>query len=154
MGNRGYDLAWGSVLRSLTWSHKVLDKVSGGRLGKHFPGGQQVVWITTLGRKSGEWRRNPLLAVREDGDPSKPWLITGSNAGQAAVPAWVFNLRSHDRGTIEVEGRLSDAVFTEATGDDRDRLYRQLTQIWKSYEMYERHAGREIPVFRVAELPK
>ena len=154
MGNRGYDLAWGSVLRSLTWSHKVLDSVSGGRLGKRFPGGQQVVWITTLGRKSGEWRRNPLLAVHEDGDPAKPWLITGSNAGQAAVPAWVFNLRAHDRGTVEVDGQVREAVFTEATGEDRDRLYRQLTEIWKSYEMYERHAGREIPVFRVAEQPE
>ncbi len=152
MGSRGYDLAWGSVLRTLTWSHKILDRVSGGRLGKHFPGGQQVVWITTLGRKSGEWRRNPLLATHEDDDPSKPWLITGSNAGQAAIPAWVFNLRSHDRGTIEVDGVAQDAQFTEVTGEERDRLYAQLIEIWSAYSTYERHAGREIPVFRVTPV--
>lgn len=151
MGSRGYDIVWGSVLRSLTWSHKRLDRVSGGRLGRHFPGGQQVVWITTLGRKSGQWRRTPLLAVHEDGDRSKPWIITGSNAGQSAVPAWVFNVRSHDRGSIEVDGTLHEATFTEATGADRDRLYAQLTEIWSQYAKYERHAGREIPVFRVAK---
>ncbi len=151
MGNRRYDLVWGSVLRTTTWSHKVLHRVSGGRLGRHFPGGQQVVWITTLGRKSGQLRRNPLLAVRENSDPSMPWLITGSNAGQSAVPAWVYNVRSHDRGTIEVDGTVHDATFAEATGEDRDRLYAQLVEIWSAYAKYEEHAGREIPVFRVVE---
>lgn len=152
MGSRSYDLAWGSLLRTVTWSHKTLDRVSGGRLGKHFPGGRQVVWITTLGRKSGQWRRTPLLAVHEDGDPAKPWLVAGSNVGQAAVPAWVLNLRAHDRGTVEVAGVVRDAVFEEAIGEERDRLYRQLVAMWSSYEMYERHAGREIPVFRVTAL--
>lgn len=149
MGSRGYDLVWGSMLRTVTWSHKILDRASGGRLGKHFPGGQQVVWITTLGRKSGQWRRNPLLAVREDRDPGKPWLVAGSNVGQAATPAWVFNLRAHNKGTVEVEGVTHEALFTEATGEERNRLYQQLVAMWSSYGMYERHAGREIPVFRV-----
>jgi deazaflavin-dependent oxidoreductase (nitroreductase family) len=151
VGGRAYDLWWGTALRTTTRLHRVLDRVSRGRLGRRFPGGQQVVWITTLGRKSGEWRRNPLLAVREDGDPTKPWLVTGSNAGQAVTPGWVFNARAHDRGTIEVDGVVREAQFVEATGDDRARLYAQLARIWKSYELYERNAGREIPVFRVVE---
>jgi deazaflavin-dependent oxidoreductase (nitroreductase family) len=151
VGGRAYDLWWGTALRTTTRLHRVLDRVSRGRLGRRFPGGQQVVWITTLGRKSGEWRRNPLLAVREDEDPAKPWLVTGSNAGQAVTPGWVFNARAHDRGTIEVDGVVRDAQFVEAVGDDRARLYAQLARIWKSYELYERNAGREIPVFRVVE---
>ncbi len=75
-----------------------------------------MVWITTLGRKSGEWRRTPLLAVHEDGDPAKPWLVTGSNAGQAAMPGWVFNVRAHDEGTLEIEGTSVPVRFEEATG--------------------------------------
>jgi deazaflavin-dependent oxidoreductase (nitroreductase family) len=149
MGSRAYDLTWGTLLRTTTALHKVLDRVSGGRLGRRFPGGQQVVWITTLGRKSGEWRRTPLLAVHEDGDPAKPWLVTGSNAGQAATPAWVFNARAHDRGTIEVDGVVGEVRFEEAVGEDRARLYAQLVAIWSAYAMYEQNAGREIPVFRV-----
>lgn len=151
VGGRAYDLWWGTALRTTTRLHRILDRASGGRLGRRFPGGQQVVWITTRGRRSGEWRRTPLLAVREDGDPAKPWLVTGSNAGQAAVPGWVFNARDHDRGTVEVDGVLRDALFAEAVGAERARLYAQLARIWKSYELYERNAGREIPVFRVIE---
>ena len=152
MGSRTYDLTWGTLLRTTTVLHKVLDRVSGGRLGRRFPGGQQVVWITTLGRKSGEWRRTPLLAVHEDGDPSKPWLVTGSNAGQAAMPGWVFNVREHDRGTLEVDGVVSEVRFEEALGEDRARLYAQLVAIWSAYAMYEQNAGREIPVFRILPL--
>jgi deazaflavin-dependent oxidoreductase (nitroreductase family) len=151
VGNTAYDLVWGSTLRSLTWGHKILDRLSGGRLGHHFPGGQQIIWITTLGRKSGEWRRTPLMAVHEDDDPTKPWVITGSNAGQAAVPGWVFNVRAHDAGTVEVEGVATPARFVEVTGDERDALYEQLATIWSSYRMYERNAGRLIPVFRVMQ---
>lgn len=147
-----YDAVWGTILRSTTRVHKILDKVSGGRIGRRFPGGQQVVWITTLGRKSGEWRRNPLLAVHEDGDPAKPWLITGSNAGQAAVPGWVFNVREHDEGTMEIDGSSTPVRFVEATGEDRDRLYAQMTEIWSAYRQYEANAGRPIPVFRVTPL--
>ena len=154
MGNRGYDLLWGTTLRTTTRLHKVLDKVSGGRLGRRFPGGQQVVWITTLGRRSGEWRRTPLLAVREDGDPSKPWVVTGSNAGQATVPGWVFNVRAHDQGTLEVDGEATPARFEEAVGEDRDRLYAQLIEIWSAYRTYEENAGRPIPVFRVLPTPR
>lgn len=152
MGSKGYDAWWGFTLRTTTRLHKVLDRASGGRLGRRFVGGQQVIWITTLGRKSGEWRRNPLLAVREDNDPTKPWLVTGSNAGQAAIPGWVFNVRAHDEGTIEVDGITTPARFTEATGAERDRLYAQMAAMWSSYSLYERNAGREIPVFRVTLL--
>ncbi len=149
MGNRGYDLVWGTVLRTTTRGHRILHRASGGRLGRRFPGGQQVVWITTLGRKSGEWRRTPLLAVHEDDDPAKPWVVTGSNAGQSAVPGWVFNVRAHPEGTIEIDGVSSPATFTEVTGTERDDLYEQLARMWSSYRMYERNAGRPIPVFRV-----
>jgi deazaflavin-dependent oxidoreductase (nitroreductase family) len=152
MGSRGYDLVWGTLLRTTTVLHRILDRASGGRLGRRFPGGQQVVWITTLGRKSGEWRRTPLLAVREDGDPAKPWVVTGSNAGQSAVPGWVFNARAHAFGTLEVDGVTSEVRFEEVLGEERARLYAQLAEKWAAYAMYERHAGREIPVFRI--LPR
>ena len=148
-----YDLVWGTTLRITTRLHKVLDRVSSGRLGRRFPGGQQVVWITTLGRRTGQWRRTPLLALREGGDPSNPWVVTGSNAGQAVVPGWVFNVRAHDEVTLEVDGVAGPARFVEATGADRDLLYAQLVEMWPSYRTYEENAGRPIPVFRIVPLP-
>ncbi len=122
--------------------------MSGGRLGRHFPGGAQVVWITTLGRKSGEWRKTPLLAVPDSGG----WGIAGSNAGQEKIPGWVFNVRAHDQGRVEIDGEVSEAVFTEVHGEDAARIYSALGDSWSSYRMYERNIERDIPVFRVTKI--
>ncbi len=145
MNKRAYDMVWGSMLRTTTVLHKALDRVTGGRLGRRFPGGGHVVWITTLGRRSGEWRRTPLLAAPHDG----AWVITGSNAGQAEVPGWVFNVRDHAEGFVELDGVRHAAVFTEVVGEERAALYCKLIDLWSSYAMYERNAGRKIPVFLV-----
>lgn len=153
MGSRAYDLVWGTALRATTRAHRLLHRVSGGRLGRRFPGGSQVVWISTLGRRSGEWRRNPLLAVREDARPDAPWIVAGSNAGQETVPAWVHNARANPDGRVEIDGVVAAARFEEISGPERSRLYAQLVAVWSAYAMYERNAGREIPVFRIHLLP-
>ena len=148
MGSRGYDTWWGLTLRTTTGLHKVVDKLSGGRLLRRFPGGQQVIWITTLGRKSGRWRRTPLLAAPYEG----AWVITGSNAGQTQIPAWVFNVRARPTGSVEIDGTKTDCTFIEVTGPQRDLLYQELVAMWSAYAMYERNAGREIPVFLVQPI--
>jgi deazaflavin-dependent oxidoreductase (nitroreductase family) len=119
--------------------------VSGGRLGRRFPGGLTVVWVTTTGRRTGRERTTPLLAVPDGGD----WVVTGSNAGQEAVPAWVHNMRAHPQGRIEVDGVVSPAAFAEVAGPQKAELYERLAQGWSAYRMYARNAGRDIPVFRV-----
>ena len=146
---RTYDAVMGLVLRTTTRGHRVLHRVSGGRLGRRFPGGQRVVWITTLGRKSGTWRKSPLLSIREGDGADAPFVVTGSNAGQAKVPGWVFNARANPEGYVEIDGEHFRATFTEAVDADRDALYERLTSMWSAYATYEDHAGRYIPVFRV-----
>ena len=146
VGTRGYDLMWGTALRTTTRLHRIVDRLTRGRVWRRFPGGAQVVWITTLGRRSGEWRRTPLLAAPMG---SNQWVITGSNAGQEKVPAWVHNLRAHAQGQFELDGETSPATFTELSGTERDEAYARLVQIWKAYAMYEANAGRLIPVFRI-----
>ncbi len=157
MDKARYDLTMGLVLRNLTRGHRVLHRISGGRLGRHFPGGQQIVWVTTLGRRSGEWRTTPLLAVRDPaGDAESEeevWVVAGSNAGQAKVPGWVFNVRAQAVGWVRVGEQVRACRFAEATGADRDRLYAALTQDWRWFAGYERRAGRYIPVFRLLASP-
>src|SRR5664279_5633530 len=136
-----------AVLSSLTRGHRVLHRISAGRLGRHFPGGQQIVWISTLGRRTGTWRRTPLLAV-DDG--AGAYVVAGSNAGQARVPGWVFNIGAHPEGFLEVDGAHWRVRFCEATGADRDALYARLVASFGPFAGYARRAGRAIPVYRVA----
>ncbi len=148
MGSKAYDRLWGTALRTTTILHRAVYSLSGGKLGRHFPGGAQVVWITTRGRKSGEWRKTPLLAVPDSGG----WGIAGSNAGQEKIPGWVFNVREHNQGRIEIDGEVSEAEFTEVHGEEAARIYAGLGDTWSSYRMYERNIEREIPVFRVSKI--
>ena len=145
MGSKSYDAFWGSATRITTSAHKLVDRLTGGRFWRHFPGGAQVVWLTTTGRKSGQPRRTPLLAVR-DGDA---WVIAGSNAGQSKPPGWVFNVRANPAALLEVEGVKQVVTAIEAEGAERERLYGELIKNWRGYQMYERNAGRVIPVFRL-----
>lgn len=147
VGSRAYDLFWGTGLRATTIAHRVLDKVSGGRLMRRFPGGSQVVWITTLGRKSGQWRRTPLLGVPVDTAQFQGWGIAGSNAGQEKVPGWVFNVRANDRGQIQIDDDVFECTFTEVDGDLARDIYERLGNSWSSYRMYERNIKRSIPIF-------
>ena len=153
-----YDATMGLILRTLTRGHRVLYQVTGGRVGRRFPGGAVVVWITSLGRKSGVWRRNPLLGARDleyatthgVSVDRAPWIVAGSNAGQDVTPAWVFNVRAHNEGFLEVDGVHYLARFEEVTDhDERRRVYGLLTKIWSAFRTYEQWAQREIPVFRI-----
>jgi deazaflavin-dependent oxidoreductase (nitroreductase family) len=145
VGSKSYDLVWGTALRTTTHLHKFVYWASKGKLGRTFPGGAQVVWITTLGRKSGDWRSTPLLAVPMDDG----WGIAGSNAGQEKIPGWVFNVEAHDRGRISIDGNEIEAIFTRVEGELKERIYSGLISQWSAYDMYQRNIKREIPVFLV-----
>lgn len=110
-----------------------------------------MVWITTLGRKSGEWRRTPLLGVPVTTEQGSGWGIAGSNAGQEKVPGWVFNVREHSHGTIQIDDDVLDCTFTEVEGELARDIYERLGNSWSSYRMYERNIKRPIPIF-VAEI--
>ena len=75
------------------------------------------------------------------------WGIAGSNAGQEKVPGWMFNVREHNEGTIEIDGEILPCTFTEVMGDSARDIYERLINSWSSYRMYERNIKRDIPIF-------
>jgi F420H(2)-dependent quinone reductase len=145
-----YDPLTRSALTFVTATHKLLHRVTRGRIGKRFPGGGYVVWLTVTGRRSGEPRTVPLLGIRDGDGPDATWVVTGSNAGQTKAPAWVYNVRADPNGHLEVDGaKFAIRAEEVADPDERARLYRMLTGYWKSYASYARRTSREIPVFRL-----
>ncbi len=69
---------------------------------------ERLVLLTTTGRRSGERRTAPVMAVRFDGDP----LVIASNDGAARHPEWLLNLRADPHVTVEPP----DGAATEAVG--------------------------------------
>ena len=67
------------------------------------------------------------------------------------MPGWVFNVREHSQGTIQIDDDILECTFTEVGGDLARDIYRRLGNSWSSYRMYERNIKRSIPIF-VAEI--
>jgi F420H(2)-dependent quinone reductase len=77
-----------STLR-LRWRiHKLVWRLSGGRLGRKV-GGLPVLELTTTGRKSGEPRMILIWHITDSGGP----IIAGTNAGADYDPAQVLHQR-------------------------------------------------------------
>jgi F420H(2)-dependent quinone reductase len=121
---------------------RVLVPLTRGRLSMGF--GQQVGVLETIGAKSGERRRIPLLYIR-DGDRV---VLIASKGGNPKHPAWYWNLRKNPRVTfLGPRGVTGDYVAREAEGEERERLWDDAVDYYSGYTTYQgRTDGRRIPV--------
>src|SRR5690348_17443581 len=116
-------------------------RASGGRVGAR-QAGRDILLLTTVGRKSGQERTHALLFVRD----GERYVVCGSNFGDARHPAWYLNLRAHPTGTARIGPLTVPIVATEASGEERARLWKKLVAAWPGYERYQAGIERAIPV--------
>jgi deazaflavin-dependent oxidoreductase (nitroreductase family) len=105
--------------------------------------GQQVLLLETVGAKSGERRRTPLVYVTDDSHI----VLIASKAGAKRHPAWFHNLRANPRVKVLAPGRSGEYNAREAEGEERARLWREAVDYYAGYDTYQDRAGsRRIPV--------
>jgi deazaflavin-dependent oxidoreductase (nitroreductase family) len=120
---------------------RVLLPLTGGRISS--APGQQILLLETVGAKSGERRRTPLVYVTDDDH----LVLIASKAGAKRHPAWFHNLRANPRVKVLAPGRSGDYVAREAEGDERGRLWTKAVDYYAGYDTYQDRAGdRRIPV--------
>ncbi|MEZ5246518.1 MAG: nitroreductase family deazaflavin-dependent oxidoreductase [Acidimicrobiales bacterium] len=110
--------------------------------------GLPVIRITTTGRRSGQPRVAPLIAVPIGDDLA----LLGTNFGGRSTPAWVHNLRADPRAAAAYRDREIDVVARAATAEECEQVFAAGGAIYGGYEKYrERVTGREIEVFVLTE---
>lgn len=121
---------------------RVLLPLSRGRVSSAI--GQQVGLLETVGAKSGERRRIPLLYLR-DGDKV---ILIASKGGNVKNPAWYWNLKANpDVRFLGPGGLTGSYVAREAEGDERARLWDEAVDYYDGFTTYQgRTDGRRIPV--------
>jgi deazaflavin-dependent oxidoreductase (nitroreductase family) len=99
---------------------KIIDefRATGGRVGGMFES-MPLLLLHHTGAKSGKQRVNPL-AYQRDGDR---YVIFASKAGAPTNPDWYHNLKAHPEVAIEVGTETINVVTSEATDDERERLF-------------------------------
>jgi deazaflavin-dependent oxidoreductase (nitroreductase family) len=106
------------------------------------PGPVPTLLLTTRGRKSGEERHVPLLYVAHDDG----WLIMGSKGGAEADPAWYLNLQAEPKCEIRVGKLHTAAIARTLQGEERERLWREVTERFPVYNKYQSRTERKIPL--------
>ncbi len=112
-----------------------------GRVGGMFEG-MPLLLLHHTGAKSGKSRVNPL-AYQADGGR---YVIFASKAGAPTNPDWYHNLKAQPNVRIEVGTATLDVTASEATGEERERLFRTQAERMEQFADYEKKAGRVIPV--------
>jgi deazaflavin-dependent oxidoreductase (nitroreductase family) len=121
--------------------HSRVYRLTGGRVGGRL-GRLPVLLLTTTGRKSGEPRTQPL-AYTHVGDG---YAVIASKGGAAQHPFWYLNLRANPLAEVTV-GRATRRVRArDAQGEERERLWRALADLYPGYDKYAQKTSRQIPV--------
>jgi deazaflavin-dependent oxidoreductase (nitroreductase family) len=121
--------------------HVRVYRETGGRRGYDWRG-TTILLLTTTGRNSGQARTTPLIQ-RADGDR---WVVVASKGGAPANPSWYENLLADPDATIEVRDETVSVRASTAEGEERDRLWSLMTEVWPAYDEYQTKTEREIPV--------
>ena len=112
--------------------------------------GARLLYLTTVGRKSGKLRTVPLAFVRDDED----YVVAASNGGSDWEPGWWLNLQSEPQATIEVDGTEVPITARAVEHDDRDRLWQRLSDQLDTYDGYQSKVRRQIALVRLQPVER
>lgn len=129
-----------------TWSlasdQVKLYEESGGTKGTTLNGAPCVI-LWTMGRKSGNVRKSPVVRV----NAGERYAVLGSMGGAPKDPSWVLNIRTHPSVTLQDGPEVRDYVARELDGDERTEWWSKATEVWPAYNEYQSKTDRVIPVF-------
>lgn len=114
--------------------HRGLYRVTGGRFGlrRPKPQGWGMLWLTAIGRRSGEQRR-VMLGYIEDGDD----LVTlAMNGWGEAEPAWWLNLQANPDAQVDLPDGPRLVTARAAEGDERMRLWDRWREVDRDLDAF------------------
>jgi deazaflavin-dependent oxidoreductase (nitroreductase family) len=105
--------------------------------------GYPIVVVTSVGAKSGQLRKNPVMKVERDGT----YVAIASKGGSDDNPEWVHNFLAHPE--VELQDGPEKHVYSVRllSGDERREWWDYAVATWPTYGEYQKRTDREIPVF-------
>lgn len=110
--------------------------------GHDWRNGTSTLLLTTRGRKSGKEYTTPLIYTL-DGDSA---VVVASQGGTPDNPDWYLNLVANPHVNVQIKGDKFHAHPHTAQGEERERLWKQMAEVWPDYDKYQKKTDREIPV--------
>lgn len=123
--------------------HALVLRLSHGRIRRSlvFAGGQPVLSLTTLGRRSGQERSTAVAYVRH----GEGWAVGALNLGSDQTPAWCLNLQAEPIAWVEVDGHRVRVTAREAAGAEAETIWAALVDQFPVTGHSRRLAQRHVP---------
>ncbi|MCI0709601.1 MAG: nitroreductase family deazaflavin-dependent oxidoreductase [Chloroflexi bacterium] len=119
-----------------------LYRLTSGRIGGRLMG-NDVLLITTIGRKSGKKRTTPVMYLRD----GERYLVTASAGGGDKHPGWYWNAAKGSHPVqIEVKKQKMTVNVEEPEREERDKYYERFKESNPGFATYETKTHRVIPV--------
>lgn len=130
--------------------HVRLYRLLRGRVvGRMSQGFMPVLLLTTVGRKTGRRRTQPVGYLRDD----VSLIIVASNGALPSRPGWYFNLRADPQADIELGTERLHVEAAILGPEERERAWHVVTKRHPFFVAYQRAVSRAIPVVRLHVLP-
>jgi deazaflavin-dependent oxidoreductase (nitroreductase family) len=110
--------------------------------------GSTILLLTTTGRRTGKETTTPLIYQLDGGNP----VIVASKGGAAEHPGWYENLAKTPEVGVQIKADTFRARARVAEGEERERLWRLMNEMWPHYDEYAARTDREIPVVVLERL--
>ena len=128
--------------------HAGLYRATGGRLGRRLVDNDMLL-LTTIGRKSGRRHQVPLLYLR-DGDS---FVVIASWGGRDYPPDWYINLMAAPQVEVQVLAETIPVTAREATTAERELWWPRVLEAYDGYAAYQARTDRTIPVVFLEPRP-
>ena len=130
-----------NLIKMVSAMHLFWYRLTGGVIGGSLAG-RPILLLTTTGRKSGRRRTTPLQYMEDSGD----MVLVASNGGNPRHPVWWLNLERNPEAEVQVRNEKRRVTAEKAEGEERERLWGLVVEMYSGYEGYQRTTNREIPV--------
>jgi deazaflavin-dependent oxidoreductase (nitroreductase family) len=104
--------------------------------------GAHILILSTIGRKSGEERKNALIFREVEGG----YAIVSSYGGAPKNPDWHFNLVADPNVKVQIKGDKFAAKARVASDEERAAIWPKMVEIWPDYDEYTKKTDRVIPI--------
>lgn len=106
-------------------------------------GKDPIVVITSVGAKSGNVRKNPVMRVERRGR----YVAIASLGGSPNNPEWYYNFLAHPEVELQDGADRTTYRARVVEGDERADWWQLAVDTWSTYGEYQKKTDRKIPVF-------
>ena len=109
-----------------------------GRFGTTISHGQNVLLLTTKGRRTGQDRTTPVFYLH-DGNSI---VICNVHPEYERSNPWVINLRANPIARLQIGQDIGEYQAREATDAEIQRLWSRLVELWPAYQTHYQQSGQ------------